>query len=176
MMEHGNRILAAGVALSLLILNSPVAALAAEPSSNFEITWQRKADSVEVVKEQGVTVFVVSSSNGIGWAKLRTEKAWPMKAKVRLQYAGGREWEHLEEFSITNARGRIVTSLKRGVEYQPISDAGRREKEELDRDELARRIATPLDAQDGKIEILLPIIWLANENEFTIRWIDQFRN
>ena len=53
---------------------------------------------------------------------------------------------------------------------------GRREKEELSADELAQRIATTLNAQDGKIEILLPIIWLADENEFTIRWIDQFRN
>lgn len=156
---------------------TPAGVVRADEPSGFEITKQRRADTVTVVKEQGATVFVISSSNGIGWVKIQTEKAWPMKATVRLEYADGRPWKHLEHFSIANTQARIATSLKqREVEFTPLTDQARREAEKLPPQELAQRVAMSLVQREGKVEILLPMPWLAQQDELTFRWIDLYRN
>ena len=153
-----------------------VSAASGEGTSHFDITKQRSADKVTVARENGVTVFNIDSSNGIGWAKIENDKAWPMKAIVRLRYSSGRQWQHLENFSISSGRAVISTSMKGGLEVRAMNDKGREALDGLDREELAERVGMRFRVVEDGIETELPMPWLAEERAFTIRWIDLYRN
>ena len=165
--------------LSFLVLVGAVIfchPLRGDEFSHYKITQQRSNDAVSVDKENGVTVFNVVSSNGIGWAKIQNEKAWPMKAVVRLNYKSGRQWQHLEGFSISSSRATISSSLRGGLEVRPLTDKGRQSLEGLSEEELAERVGLQIKTAESGIEIELPMTWLAEESEITIRWIDLYRN
>lgn len=162
------------IVLSLSVLF--ISAARGEETSHFDITMQRNADEVTVAKESGVTVFSINSSNGIGWAKIENDKAWPMKAIVRLTYKDGRQWQHLEGFTISSGRASISTSLKGGLEVRTMNDKGRDALDGLSNEELNDRVGVQFRVVDNGIETELPMPWLAEENEFTIRWIDLYRN
>ena len=147
-----------------------------EDVSPYTVTKQRKADRVVVEKEQGVTVFVVSSSNGIGWAKIESNKAWPMQAKVRLTYANGREWKYLEQFSIESNGITVATNLRGGLDFRSRSAEEQTKFKALEKDERQSRYGIVVRKDAEHIEIVLPMVWLAGEDGFTIRWVDLFRN
>ena len=46
----------------------------------------------------------------------------------------------------------------------------------MSKQELADRVGVQFRAVDNGIETELPMPWLAEESEFTIRWIDLYRN
>ena len=163
-------------AILFLAALSLIPAARGEETSHFNITKQRSADKITVAKENGVTIFNISSSNGIGWAKIQNDKAWPMKAIVRLQYSSGRQWQHLENFTIASGRAFISTNLNGGLEVRPINDKGREALEGLSEQELAERVGVEFRVVDNYVETELPMQWLAEESEFTIRWIDLYRN
>ena len=160
--------------LALVLWLAPFA-LCEEPT-NFTITKQRKADTITVLQERGVTVFAVSSSNGIGWAKIENRKAWPMKAIVRLAYADGREWKHLEQFSIVCRHATISTQLRGGAEVRLMDDQAADEFRSLSREEVTARYGIEISQGEKTIDLLLPMNVLAAEDGFTIRWVDLFRN
>ena len=162
--------------LGLFVIAVLVAGAQGDDFSHFKITKQRSADVVSVTREQGVTVFNVSSSNGIGWAKIENDKAWPMKAIVRLSYQGDRPWKHLEGFTIASTRANIASSLSGGLEVRPITEKGRQALKGLSKEELAERVGFECRVVDHAIEIELPMTWLAEERTFTIRWIDFYRS
>jgi hypothetical protein len=65
-------------------------ALAADDQPpNFKITTKRKDDSVEVRREKGRAVFIVTSPFGISQATVeRQEETWPKEVAVRLRLKG----------------------------------------------------------------------------------------
>ncbi len=153
--------------------------VADEPSDSgdgFTVTKPRKTDEVSVLQEEGATVFAITSRSGIGWVKVRNEGAWPMKAVVRLQYDGQRPWKHLEGFSITNRRASLNTSMQGGLEVRLSNDQGREQLGDLDKQALAEKVGMEVEKVGDAVEIQLPITWLSGENEFTIRWVDLYRN
>ena len=158
---------------STVLLVSPALA---EDTAPFTITKQRNADEITVTRENGVTVFNIRSSNGIGWAKIANDKAWPMKALVRLSYASGRQWQHLENFSIASPRAHVSTSLRGNLEVRPMNKAGGEALNGLSKEELAERVGMQFNVADNGLEAELPMTWLAEEREFTLRWIDLYRN
>ena len=165
------------IAISLLTTFLIVSAARSEDdTAPFTITKQRGADEVNVVKENGVTVFSIHSSNGIGWAKIKNDKAWPMKAIVRLQYKSGRQWQHLEHFSIASQRANVLTNLNGMLEVRPTNDQGREALNGLSKPELAERVGLQFRVAGNGLEAELPMNWLAAESEFTLRWINLYRN
>ena len=150
--------------------------LQGEDISHYHITKQRSDDVVTVEKEGGVTVFNVRSSNGIGWAKFTNDRAWPMKAFVRLQYQEDRAWEHLENFTLSSGRAFITIDRAGNFEVRPTSETGRDALGDLTPEQLREKLGLHLKQSESAIEIELPMNWLAEESEFTLRWIDVYRN
>jgi hypothetical protein len=119
------------------------------------------------IEDNGVAV-VAYSSTGIGELKMKSGGApWPMALKLRLKYNETRGFMHLEGFRLSTGKASLQTSL------------GREEPEIDSVDGAARLHAAKPELKviktDDAIEVLLPMAWLADSDEFTLRWIDLYR-
>jgi len=67
---------------------------------------RKKEDAASVIREDAVTVILVTSPSGIGSMTLVNQGGdWPANLRVRLQYGQGRPYRRLEGFSATISRG-----------------------------------------------------------------------
>ena len=143
-----------------------------DEAADFTIAKQRSADVVTVSKEQGITVFDVSSSNGIGWAKIQNNKSWPMKAKVRITYSSGHPWKRMEQFAVSKGNSVISTYLtdrsNEAEDLRTVRKPGSATAKE--------QVPLTIERVGDAVEVELPMPWLADESQFMIRWVDVFRN
>ncbi len=138
-----------------------------EPALVVELA--RGANKSQVKTEDNGIVIVAYSSSGIGELKVKNGSApWPMTLKLRLKYDETRGFRHLEAFTLSDAKSRLQSSLGREeVEVDFVDGAAPRD---------AAKPEMKVVKTNDAIEILLPMAWLADSDEFTLHWIDLFRH
>jgi hypothetical protein len=75
----------------------------------FQAMVDRPGDGIEIQETDAATVFVVTSTSGIGSATVtRWQGRWPSDLRVRLRYAEGRPFTKVEGFSCAAGSRRPV--------------------------------------------------------------------
>ena len=143
--------------------------------AEYQISLKREADQVLVSQKKDVTVFKVVSASGIGSATIaRGRQPWPDQALVRLSYTSGKGFENLEGFTITNSTIRIESGLT--VSGKVIAQLHRADDKEGGPGEELDTAAMSLRVTPAGIEVRLPMKLLAPQPQFTIDWVDAYRN
>ena len=103
---------------------------AGHPTNNrtaYKSSTRKRADRIEVQRQNDQTIFLVTSESGIGKATVKlTAGQWPKKSAVRLRYASGRGFGNLEMFQCKTATIGFLASLhnSKGARWYRVKKDG----------------------------------------------------
>ena len=141
---------------------------------SYEFVLRRSEDQIAVVQSQSGSEFLVTSSTGIGQAKIKlTSGEWPKHVTLKFQYDASRPFTRLESFALSSSRWLVRGSsdMSGAMPFYLPDPSGSATSTEGPAGTLAITVTQDRDA----FIVSLPTNLLVGTTEVEVRWVDFFR-
>jgi hypothetical protein len=149
----------------------------AKPTFKFEFgsqPAQREKPSIAAIEEQDRTVFLITSSTGIGGAKIILESGkWPRNIVLRFQYRNEEGFKYLESLRLVTARMMVEGSqqLSGAMPFYLPDETGKTEITTAP----AGTLNITIEQRTEAMAVTLPANLFVGSGQIEIGWIDAYR-